>query len=276
MSQTRIAKRFEILKAEGRSAFVTFVTAGDPDLETSKKLLSGMAKAGADILEIGMPFSDPMADGPAIQLGSQRALAAGMTLKGVLSLVSDLRQSDDETPIVLMGYYNPIYSYGVDKFLNDAKAAGVDGFIVVDLPPEEEREFAIPAKEAGLDFIYLTTPTADDERLEKIGRRASGFIYYVSITGVTGTASATSSDVAAAVKRIKNTSDLPVAIGFGINTPAQAQEMASVSDAAVVGSAIVKKIAGNLDENGKAKAGLVDDVLSYVSELAGGVKAAKA
>lgn len=276
MSQTRIAKRFETLKAEGRSAFVTFVTAGDPDLETSKKLLSGMAKAGADILEIGMPFSDPMADGPAIQLGSQRALAAGMTLKGVLSLVSDLRQSDDETPIVLMGYYNPIYSYGVDKFLNDAKAAGVDGFIIVDLPPEEEHEFAIPAKEAGLDFIYLTTPTADDARLEKIGRRASGFIYYVSITGVTGTASATSSDVAAAVKRIKNTSDLPVAIGFGINTPAQAQEMASVSDAAVVGSAIVKKIAGNLDENGKAKAGLVDDVLSYVSELAGGVKAAKA
>ncbi|NVK19234.1 MAG: tryptophan synthase subunit alpha [Methylocystaceae bacterium] len=273
---TRIAKRFEDLKQQGRSAFVTFVSAGDPDLKTSTELLAGMPKAGADILEIGMPFSDPMADGPAIQLGSQRALAAGMTLKGVLSLVSDFRKTDNDTPIVLMGYYNPIYSYGVDAFLTDAKQAGVDGFIIVDLPPEEEVEFAIPAQKAGLDFIYLTTPTADDDRLEKIASKASGFIYYVSITGVTGTASAVASDVETAVKRIKKYTDLPVAIGFGINTPDQAKTMASVSDAAVVGSAIVKKIAENLDENGAVKEGLADNVLSYVSELASGVKAATA
>lgn len=273
---TRIAKRFEDLKQQGRSAFVTFVSAGDPDLKSSTELLAGMPKAGADILEIGMPFSDPMADGPAIQLGSQRALASGMTLKGVLKLVADFRETDNDTPIVLMGYYNPIYSYGVDAFLTDAKAAGVDGFIIVDLPPEEEIEFAIPAQKAGLDFIYLTTPTADDARLEKIASKASGFIYYVSITGVTGTASAVASDVEAAVKRIKQYTDLPVAIGFGINTPDQAKTMASVSDAAVVGSAIVKKIAENLDENGAAKDGLADNVLAYVSELASGVKAATA
>ncbi|MDV7339948.1 tryptophan synthase subunit alpha [Terasakiella sp. A23] len=273
---TRIAKKFEALKAEGRSAFVTFVSAGDPDLKTSKEILAGMPEAGADILEIGMPFSDPMADGPAIQLGSQRALAAGMTLKGVLDLVRDFRTQDNETPIVLMGYYNPIYIYGVDKFVVDAKEAGVDGFIIVDLPPEEEIEFAIPAQKGGLDFIYLTTPTADDERLEKIASKASGFIYYVSITGVTGTASAVASDVEAAVKRIKKHTDLPVAIGFGINTPDQAKTMASVSDAAVVGSAIVKTIAQNLDEDGKAKDDLATNVLSYVSELAGGVKAANA
>jgi len=275
MSEGRIAKRFATLKAEGRSAFVTFVSAGDPDLDTSAKLIAGMPKAGADILEIGMPFSDPMADGPAIQLGSQRALAAGMTLKGVLSMVRDFRKNDDDTPIVLMGYFNPIYSYGVDQFVVDAKEAGVDGFIIVDLPPEEEKEFAVPAQNAGLDFIYLTTPTADDARLEKIVSRGSGFIYYVSITGVTGTASAVTSDVDAAVKRIRNATDLPVAIGFGINTPDQAKTMAAISDAAVVGSAIVKQIAENLDENGKAKEGLVDNVLSYVKDLADGVKAAK-
>ncbi len=273
---TRIAKRFETLKAEGRSAFVTFVSAGDPDIKTSEEILAGMPKAGADILEIGMPFSDPMADGPAIQLGSQRALAAGMTLKGVLDMVRDFRKSDEDTPIVLMGYYNPIYIYGVDKFVVDAKEAGVDGFIIVDLPPEEEIEFAIPAQKGGLDFIYLTTPTADDERLKKIASKASGFIYYVSITGVTGTASAVASDVESAVKRIKQFSDLPVAIGFGINTPDQAKTMASVSDAAVVGSAIVKTIAQNLDENGKATTDTAANVLSYVSELAGGVKAASA
>ena len=275
MSEGRIAKRFAALKAEDRSAFVTFVSAGDPDLDTSAKLIAGMPKAGADILEIGMPFSDPMADGPAIQLGSQRALAAGMTLKGVLSMVRDFRKNDDDTPIVLMGYFNPIYSYGVDQFVVDAKEAGVDGFIIVDLPPEEEKEFAVPAQMAGLDFIYLTTPTADDARLEKIVSRGSGFIYYVSITGVTGTASAVTSDVDAAVKRIRNATDLPVAIGFGINTPDQAKTMAAISDAAVVGSAIVKQIAENLDENGKAKEGLVDNVLSYVKDLADGVKAAK-
>lgn len=274
MSETRLKKRFDTLKKEGRSAFVTFVSAGDPDLETSAKLIGGMAGAGADVLEIGMPFSDPMADGPAIQLGSQRALAAGMTLKGVLAMVREFRKADNVTPIVLMGYFNPIYSYGVDKFVVDAKDAGVDGFIIVDLPPEEEKEFAIPAQQAGLDFIYLTTPTADDARLEKITSKGSGFIYYVSITGVTGTASAQLSDVDAAVQRIRKTTDLPVAIGFGINTPEQAKEMAAISDAAVVGSAIVKKIAENLDENGKAKEELVDNVLSFVKDLADGVKAA--
>lgn len=276
MSGTRIAKRFAKLKAENRAGLVTFITAGDPDLKTSAELIAGMPAAGADIMEIGMPFSDPMADGPAIQFGSQRALAAGMTVKGTLSLIRDFRESDNETPIVLMGYFNPIYSYGVDQFVLDAKAAGVDGFIIVDLPPEEEIEFAIPAQKAGLDFIYLTTPTADDARLQKITERASGFVYYVSITGVTGTASAVTSDVDEAVKRIRAVTDLPVAIGFGINTPDQAKTMAAVSDAAVVGSAIVKTIASNLDENGKAKDDLVEAVLSYVSDLAGGVKAAKA
>ncbi|SCA57087.1 Tryptophan synthase alpha chain [Candidatus Terasakiella magnetica] len=275
MSQTRLGKRFAALKAEGRSALVTFVSAGDPDLETSKKLIGGMAGAGADVLEIGMPFSDPMADGPAIQLGSQRALAAGMTLKGVLELVGEFRENDNDTPIVLMGYYNPIYSYGVEAFIAAAKEVGVDGFIIVDLPPEEEKEFALPAQKAGLDFIYLTTPTADDARLEMITSKASGFIYYVSITGVTGTASAATSDVESAVKRIRQFSELPVAIGFGINTPDQAKTMASISDAAVVGSAIVKQIAENVDENGKAKDGLVDAVLSYVKDLANGVRAAK-
>jgi len=276
MSGTRIAARFAKLKAENRAGLVTFISAGDPDIKTSGELIAGLPAAGADIMEIGMPFSDPMADGPAIQLGSQRALAAGTTLKGTLSLIRDFRKTDDETPIVLMGYFNPVYSYGVDAFVMDAKAAGVDGFIIVDLPPEEEIEFAIPAQKAGLDFIYLTTPTADDARLQKITERASGFVYYVSITGVTGTASAVTSDVDEAVKRIRAVTDLPVAIGFGINTPDQAKTMAAVSDAAVVGSAIVKTIASNLDENGKAKDGLVDAVLSYVSDLAGGVKAAKA
>lgn len=275
MSTTRLKTRFDALKTEGRSALVTYVCAGDPDLETSTNLIAGLAGTGVDVLEIGMPFSDPMADGPAIQLGSQRAIAAGMTLKGVLEMVRTFRQTDNDTPIVLMGYYNPIYFHGVDQFIADAKEAGVDGFIIVDLPPEEESEFALPVQAAGLDFIYLTTPTADDERLKLIASKASGFIYYVSITGVTGTASAQSSDVEAAVNRIRQFSDLPVAIGFGINTPDQAKTMAGVSDAAVVGSSIVKRIAANLDENGQANAGLVDSVLGFVQELSDGVKAAQ-
>jgi len=234
MSQTRLGQRFAALKDQNQSAFVTFVSAGDPDLETSRRLLKGMVDSGVDVLEIGMPFSDPMADGPAIQLGSQRALANGMTLRGTLDLVRDFRQTNDETPIVLMGYYNPIYAYGVERFTQDAKDAGVDGFIVVDLPPEEESEFARPCQEAGLDFIYLTTPTADDARLKMIAERASGFIYYVSVMGVTGTKSAQQEDVQTAVARIKQFTDLPVAIGFGINTPEQARSMASVSDGASV------------------------------------------
>lgn len=271
MSQTRLGKRFAALKEQGQSAFVTFVSAGDPDPETSAALLSGFVDKGVDVLEIGMPFSDPMADGLAIQLGSQRALAKGMTLRGTLQMVRDFRNTNQETPIVLMGYYNPIYSYGVDQFLADAKDAGVDGFIIVDLPPEEENEFAKPCHDVGLDFIYLTTPTADDARLKMIAERASGFIYYVSVTGVTGTKSAEQSDVAHAVKRIKQFTDLPVAIGFGINTPDQARSMAAVADGAVVGSAIVKKIEAGVDANGNATPTLVSDVLDYVGTLAEGV-----
>lgn len=276
MSETRLKKRFAKLKSENRTALITFVTAGDPDLKTSQQLIAGLPSAGADIMEIGMPFSDPMADGPAIQLGSQRALKAGMTIKGILSLVADFRTLDDETPIVLMGYFNPIYSYGVDGFVRDAKAAGVDGFIIVDLPPEEEIEFAIPAQKAGLDFIYLATPTANETRLQKITEHASGFLYYVSITGVTGTASPQTVDVEDAIKRIRTITDLPVAVGFGINTADQAKTMAGISDGVVVGSAIVKTIASNLDELGQAKASLVPAVLSYVRDLADGVTAAKA
>lgn len=272
---TRIDQKFAALKAENRSALVTFITAGDPDLDTSAKLLAGLPAAGADVIELGMPFSDPMADGPAIQLASQRALKAGMNLKKVLAMVADFRKSNQETPIVLMGYYNPIYSYGVDRFVVDAKDAGVDGFIIVDLPPEEEKEFAVPAQDAGLNFIYLTTPTADAARLSKITENASGFVYYVSIVGVTGTASAQTTDVAAAVTRIRAATDLPVAIGFGISTPQQAKEMAAVSDAAVVGSAIVNTIAKNLDEDGCATDGLVDEVLSFVTGLSEGVKSAE-
>lgn len=276
MSQTRLKKRFDDLKAQNRAALVTFVSAGDPDPKTSREIIFGLPEAGADIIEIGVPFSDPMADGPAIQAGSLRALKAGMTVKGVLEIVREFRSRDSETPIVLMGYFNPLYIYGVEPFLKDAAEAGVDGFIVVDLPPEEEAEFAKPAHEAGLDFIYLATPTADEARLKKITEKASGFVYYVSITGVTGTASADTAQVSQAVERIRAVCDLPVAIGFGINTPDQAREMACISDAAVVGSAIVKTIEKNLDADGKANPGLVREVLDYVGALSEGVKSAKA
>ncbi|MBF0250630.1 MAG: tryptophan synthase subunit alpha [Alphaproteobacteria bacterium] len=273
--ETRIDRRFAQLKAEGRSALVTYVMSGDPDLETGQQILNGLPGAGADIIELGMAFSDPMADGPSIQAAAIRALDAGVTLKKTLAQVKAFRATDDETPIVLMGYYNPIYHYGVEAFVRDAKAAGVDGLIVVDLPPEEKDELAVPALNGGINFIYLTAPTTDDKRLPKVLEFASGFVYYVSITGVTGTAAAAVSDIEAAVARIRRHTDLPVAVGFGITTPDAAAAVAGVSDAAVVGSALVNRIRDNLDADGKAKAGLVDEVLGFVKQLADGIRAHK-
>ena len=270
--ETRIARRFAALKKEGRSGFITFTTAGDPDLETSAKILDGLAEAGADLIEIGVPFSDPMADGPAIQASSLRAIKGGMTLRKTLAMVADFRKKDDDTPIVLMGYYNPIYIYGVDSFLTDAKKAGVDGLIVVDLPPEEEAELCLPALEAGINFIYLTAPTTTDTRLPRVLEHASGFVYFVSITGITGTRTAKTTDVAGHVGRIRAQTDLPVAVGFGIRTPEQAAEIARVADAAVVGSALVDQITANLDDNGKPGPGTVDAVLNLVADLAESVR----
>ncbi len=270
-AETRIDRRFAKLRAEGRAGFVAFLTAGDPDPQTGAAILSGLPAAGADIIELGMPFSDPMADGPAVQLASQRALAAGMTLARTLDMVAEFRRQDDETPIVLMGYFNPIHAFGVDRFLAAAVEAGVDGLIIVDLPPEEEAELCLPARAAGINFIFLTAPTTDDDRLPRVLANASGFVYYVSITGITGTASARATDVAAAVARIRRFTPLPVAVGFGINTPEQAAEIAAVADAAVVGSALVNRLADNLDAEGVAKPGLVNAVLALVKDLAQGV-----
>ena len=269
---SRIADRFEALKAEGRGGLVTFVTAGDPDLDTSREILFGLAAAGADLIELGMPFSDPMADGPAIQAGSLRALKGGMTLKKTLALVAEFRKRDNETPVVLMGYYNPIYIYGTDAFAADAKAAGVDGLIIVDLPPEEVHEIEGPARAAGIDIIYLTAPTSDDARLPVVVARASSFVYYVSITGITGTRSAAIGDIQTAVERIRRHTDLPIGVGFGIKTPEQAAEIASVANAAVVGSALVDIIAANLDAKGKPKTGLAGKLLGLVADLAAGVR----
>ena len=269
---SRIPGRFAALKAEGRAGLVTFVTAGDPDLETSKEILFGLPGAGADLIELGMPFSDPMADGPAIQASSLRALKNGMTLKKTLGLVAEFRKTDDETPVVLMGYYNPIYIHGVEAFAADAKAAGVDGLIIVDLPPEEVDELWKPAREAGIDFIFLTAPTSDDARLPVIVKRASGFVYYVSITGITGTRSADVADVKKSVERIRKHTDLPIGVGFGIKTPEQVAEIAQVADAAVVGSALVDVVVENLDKNGKPKAGLAGKLLGLVADLAVGVR----
>ena len=268
----RIAQRFAELARQGRGGLVIFSTAGDPDYETSLALLEGLPGAGADLIELGMPFSDPMADGPAIQLASGRALKAGQTMVKTLDMVRTFRQKDNKTPIILMGYYNPIYVYGVDNFLHNAKDAGVDGLIVVDLPPEEESELCDPALEAGINFIYLTAPTTDDQRLPRVMQKASGFVYYVSITGITGTASAAASDIEAAYKRLKTHTDLPIAVGFGIKTPEQAGEVAAIADAAVVGSALVNIIENNLGSDGKARAGLVDEALAFVGELAKGVR----
>ncbi len=268
---SRIEARFQKLKQEGRAGFVTFVTAGDPDVATSAKILAGLAGAGADVIELGMPFSDPMADGPAIQASSLRALLAGANMKATLAMVREFRKTDNATPIVLMGYFNPIYIYGTEKFVSDAVAAGVDGLIVVDLPPEED-ELRKPAAAAGLDFIFLATPTSDAARLPRIVEHASGFLYYVSVTGITGTRSAASADVATALKRLRGFTKLPIAVGFGIKTPENAAEVAKVADAVVVGSALVEKVRDNLDAMGRATPACVDAVLGFARELAEGVR----
>jgi tryptophan synthase alpha chain len=272
---TRIERRFVALKEEGRAALVTFTMAGDPDYRTSLSLTKALPKAGADVIELGMPFTDPMADGPAIQAACQRALRGGQNMKKTLLLVREFRKGDDATPIVLMGYYNPVYIYGVDKFLVDAKSAGVDGLIVVDLPPEEDEELCLPALRAGLNFIRLATPTTDDKRLPAVLNNTSGFVYYVSITGITGAAAPDTDNVTAAVKRIKRHTDLPVAVGFGVKTAAHARAIAEGADGVVVGSALVEALRVSFGKNGKARAGSVKAVTGLVSQLAEGVRAAR-
>jgi tryptophan synthase alpha chain len=268
----RIARRFEALKREGRPGLIPFVTAGDPDFDTARAILRGLPGAGADLIEIGMPFSDPMADGPAIQAANLRALNSGQTLRRTLDLARGFRADDADTPLVLMGYYNPIHLYGVPDFLRDAAAAGIDGLIVVDLPPEEDVELCLPARDAGFDFIRLATPTTDDARLPRVLSNASGFLYYVSIAGVTGTRAVDAAAVRAAVTRLRRHTALPIAVGFGIKTPEQAAEIAQAADAAVVGSALVDRIARNLDDHGRPKPGLVDAVLGFVADLGAGVR----
>jgi tryptophan synthase alpha chain len=271
----RIAKRFAALAAAGRAGLITYLTCGDPDGESFAKLLAALPEGGADLIEVGMPFSDPMADGPAIQAAGLRALKAGMTLARTLKIIRDFRAREQATPIVLMGYYNPIYRYGVDRFLADAKAAGVDGLIIVDLPPEHDDELCLPALAAGIDFIRLATPTSDDRRLPAVLTNAAGFIYYVSIAGITGTKAAEADIVASAVARLRRHSSLPVAVGFGIRTPQQAAAVARVADAAVVGSALVERVAAHLDSSGKAMPGLVAAVIDDVKALAAGVRGAR-
>ncbi len=273
---TRIEARFADLKAQGRAALVTCVTAGDPDYDTSLELVRALPGAGADIIELGMPFTDPMADGPAIQASSLRALNAGQNMIRTLQLVTEFRAGDNDTPIVLMGYYNPIYIYGVDRFIADAKAAGVDGLIVVDLPPEEDHELCIPALEQGLNFIRLATPTTDDKRLPKVLTNTSGFVYYVSVTGITGSKAPDISRVSEAVSRIKRHTALPVAVGFGVKTPEQAAGIASGADGVVVGSALVNTIKDSLDADDTATDTTVSNVLKLVRELAQGVRNSKA
>src|SRR5690242_16957778 len=270
----RIDTRFAELKAQGRAALVTFVTAGDPDSETSLALIKALPKAGADVIELGMPFTDPMADGPAVQASSQRALKAGATLKKTLSLVREFRAQEKNTPLILMGYYNPIYIYGVDKFLKDAKEAGVDGLIVVDLPPEEDEELCIPALKAGLAFIRLATPTTDDKRLPAVLKNTSGFVYYVSITGITGAATPDPARVSSAVARIKRHTALPVAVGFGVKTGEHARAIAAGADGVVVGSVLVDAVKDSLSD-GKASPRTVTAVADLVRQLADGVRGAK-
>jgi len=275
MSNTRIDRRFAALKKEGRAALVTFIMAGDPDYDASLAILKALPGAGADVIELGMPFTDPMADGPSIQAAGLRALKAGQTMKRTLALVREFRAADDTTPIVLMGYYNPIYVYGGERFLADARAAGVDGLIIVDLPPEEDDELCLPALAAGLNFIRLATPTTDDKRLPAVLTNTSGFVYYVSITGITGAAAPDTAKVAAAVERIKRHTKLPVCVGFGVRTPEQAGAIAQGADGVVVGSALVEAVRQNLDPAGHATTATIGAVASLVRTLAEGVRGAR-
>ena len=267
----RLEKRFEKLRAQGRAGLICFITAGDPNGQCSLEILKGLPDAGADVIELGMPFTDPMADGPSIQAAGLRALAAGQTMLGTLEMVRDFRKKNQSTPIVLMGYYNPIYSYGVKSFLTDALASGVDGLIVVDLPPEEDSELCLPARTAGLHFIRLATPTTNDSRLPVVLRNASGFLYYVSITGITGVGVAGVGAVASAVKRLRSHTDLPIAVGFGIRTPEQAGEIARDADAAVVVSALIDQITKGIADGSDP----VEAVLSLTRNLANGVRQAR-
>ncbi|CAN7559569.1 tryptophan synthase subunit alpha [Bosea sp. LjRoot90] len=270
--QARIEARFAACARDGRAALVTYVTAGDPDFDTGSAILNALPAAGADIIELGVPFTDPMADGVPVQLAGQRALKAGQTLKKTLAMVAAFRKAGNDTPIVLMGYYNPIWAYGVDAFLRDARAAGIDGLIVVDLPPEEDEELCLPALAAGVSFIRLATPTTDDKRLPRVLQNTSGFVYYVSMTGVTGGAIANYDEVGAAVTRIKQHTRLPVAVGFGVKTPADAIAIARDADGVVVGSALVERVRLSLDADGKATEKTVSAVTSLVAELAAGVR----
>jgi tryptophan synthase alpha chain len=275
MTDTRIDRRMAKLKQEGRPALVTYFMGGDPDFDTSLSIMKALATSGADIIELGMPFSDPMADGPAIQAAGLRALRGGQTLVKTLKMASEFRKGDNETPIVLMGYYNPIYIYGVDRFLADAKASGIDGLIVVDLPPEMDEELCIPAVKAGINFIRLATPTTDDKRLPKVLQNTSGFVYYVSMTGITGSALADTGKVASAVKRIKGHTDLPVCVGFGVKTAEQARVIGASADGVVVGTAIVNAVANVLGPNGERTADPAEAVATLVSGLAQGVRSAR-
>ena len=275
-TSTRIDARFALCAAQGRAALVTFVMCGDPDIATSLAILKALPGAGADVLEIGMPFTDPMADGPTIQAAGLRALQAGASLKKTLQVVADFRAGDADTPIVLMGYYNPIYIYGVERFLTDAKKAGVDGLIVVDLPPEEDAELCLPALKAGLNFVRLATPTTDEKRLPKVLTNTSGFVYSVSIAGITGSATPDYSQVAAAVARIKSHTNLPVAVGFGVKNATSAAEIAAHADGVVVGSALIDALKNSLDSDNRATAKTVDAVTSLVADIARGVRRARA
>ncbi len=271
LKKSRIDRRFQALKASGNKALVTFLTAGDPDYDTSLEIINGLPEAGADIIEIGMPFTDPMADGPAIQASSLRALKAGQNTIKTLRMVREFRKNEADTPIVLMGYYNPIYIYGCDRFIKDALEAGVDGLIIVDLPPEEDDELCIPALAAGLNFIRLATPTTDDKRLPKVLGNASGFVYYVSITGITGTATPDADSVGSAVKRLKNHTDLPVVVGFGVRNPEQAAEICARADGVVVGTALVDALKQTLSSDNVSTTTTVDSVLSLVRDLKQGI-----
>lgn len=272
---TRIDRRFDKLRSENRPALVTYFMGGDPDYETSLAIMKALPRAGADVIELGMPFSDPMADGPAIQAAGLRALKAGQTLKKTLAMAADFRRGDNETPIVMMGYYNPIYIYGVDRFLTDAIDAGIDGLIVVDLPPEMDEELCIPALKAGVNFIRLATPTTDDKRLPKVLQNTSGFVYYVSMTGITGSALPDTTRVAAAVRRIKGHTRLPVCVGFGVKTAEQAKVIGAAADGVVVGTAIVNAVANVVGADGRMTADPAEAVATLVSGLAQGVRSAR-